>query len=102
MYSQIHYLIRSKIDGSYIAAHPRENNPDKPADSGYLLLFREHFDALTYMNKYAPDLKDRVAIESIPGSQLGAILNRWGFTGIGLVQDPLLPRVEFLTKTSGM
>lgn len=100
MYSEIHYLIRSKIDGSYIAAHPdRGNNPDKPADSGYLLLFRENFDALSYMNKYAPDLKDRVAIESIPGSQLGAILNRWGFTGVGLVQDPLLPRVEFLTKS---
>ncbi len=100
MYSEIHYLIRSQIDGSYVAAHPdRGNMSEKSADAGYLLLFRENFDALSYMNKYAPDLKDRVAIESVPGSQLGAILNRWGFKGVGIVQDPLLPRVEFLTKT---
>jgi hypothetical protein len=100
MSSQIHYLLRSQIDGSYIAAHPdRGTTPDKPVDVGYLLLFKENFDALTYINKYAPDLKERVAVESIPGSQLGAILNRWGFTGVGIVQDPLLPRVEFLTKS---
>jgi hypothetical protein len=93
MYSQVFYLIRSKVDGSYLAAHPKAGESE-----GYLLMFKEHFDALSYLNKYAFDVVDKFGVESVPGSQLKGVLNRWGFTGIGLVQDPLLPRIEFLKQ----
>ena len=92
MFSQIYYLIRSKVDGQYIAA-----KPDKTATgSGYLLMFNEDFDALSYLNTHAPDVANRFAIESISGSQIKGLLKRWGFTGIGVVEDPLLPKIQFL------
>ncbi len=93
--SEIYYLIRSRADGSYLVAHPHQ---DQTSQLSYLLLFREHFDALSYLNKYATDLADRFTVESIPSSQLRGILSRWGFTGIGIVQDPLLPRIEFVVQ----
>ena len=95
MFSQVYYLIRSKVDGSYLAAHPQPNNPDAPTRAGYLLMFKENFDALSYVNKYAPDVRDRFAVESLTGSQLKSLLDRWGFNGVGIVQDPLLPKIEF-------
>ncbi|MBD1904089.1 hypothetical protein NDI37_22115 [Funiculus sociatus GB2-A5] len=92
MFSQIYYLIRSKVDGQYIAA-----KPDKTATGGgYLLMFNEDFDALSYLNTHAPDVANRFAIESISGSQIKGLLQRWGFTGIGVVEDPLLPKIQFL------
>lgn len=91
MFSQIFYLVRSNQDGKYLTARP---NPD--SGDSYLLLFREHFDALSYLNKYGADVVDRFGVESIPGSQLSGLIKRWGFNGIALVQDPLLPRIEFL------
>jgi len=57
-------------------------------------MFREHFDALSYLNTHGSDLADRFGVESVPGSQVG-LLKRWGFTGVGIVQDPLLPKIEF-------
>ncbi|MBD2344299.1 hypothetical protein [Anabaena subtropica] len=90
MLSEIHYLVRSTADGRYLTARPNENA------SGYLLLFRENFDALSYLNTHAADVAHRFTVESIPGTQLGSLLKRWGFTGVALVTDPLLPRVEFL------
>lgn len=97
MFSQIHYLIRSKVDGSYLAARPKLSNPDVKSQAGYLLMFLENFDALSYLNKYASDVGDRFAVESITGSQLKSLLDRWGFNGVGIVQDPLLPKIEFLS-----
>jgi len=92
MFSQIYYLIRSKVDGQYIAA-----KPDKTATgAGYLLMFNEDFDALSYLNTHAPDVANRFAIESISGSQIKGLIQRWGFTGIGVVEDPLLPKIQFL------
>ncbi|MEB3830738.1 hypothetical protein [Phormidium sp. CCY1219] len=99
MFSQVYYLIRKREDGSYLAAHPERGEREEIADAGYLLLFREQFDALGYLNKYGADVSDRFAVESIPGIQLKGILNRWGFTGIALVEDPLLPKVEFLRQS---
>jgi hypothetical protein len=93
MFSEVYYLVRSKTDGSYLVAHP---NPDNA--SGYVLLFRQDFDALSYLNKYAGELANRFAVESLPGSQIGTLLKRWGFSGIGIVSDPLLPKIEFLRK----
>jgi hypothetical protein len=99
MLAQTHYLIRSKTDGSYLAAYPNlaANDPRTP-DRGYLLLFKEHFDALTYLNTHASGMSDRFAVESLAGTQLPNVMNRWSFKGVGVVQDPLIPRVEFLQR----
>ncbi|MEY3870848.1 MAG: hypothetical protein RLZZ338_4742 [Cyanobacteriota bacterium] len=91
MYSEIFYLIRSKLDGKYLVAHPKTKD-----GMGYLILFKEHFDALSYLNKYAEDVRDRFSVESLPGSQLKSLVKRWEFEGVGIVQDPLLPQIEFL------
>ncbi len=92
MFSQVYYLLRAKADGHYITAYPDPDNPQS-----YLLLFSEHFDALSYLNKHAADLAHEFAAESITGSQIKGILQRWGFGGIALVKDPLLPQIEFMT-----
>jgi hypothetical protein len=94
MFSQVYYLVRSRADGSYLVAHP---NTAAAGESGYLLMFREHFDALSYLNTHGSDLANRFGVESVPGSQLAGLLKRWGFAGVGLVQDPLLPKIEFLS-----
>lgn len=91
MYSEIFYLIRSKLDGKYLVAHPKTKD-----GMGYLILFKEHFDALSYLNKYAEDVRDRFSVESLPSSQLKSLVKRWEFEGVGIVQDPLLPQIEFL------
>ncbi|MBD2519075.1 hypothetical protein H6G93_29770 [Nostoc sp. FACHB-973] len=90
MLSEVYYLVRSKSDGRYLTARPNAEA------SGYVLLFRENFDALSYLNTHAGEVANRFAIESIAGTQLGSLLKRWGFTGVGIVTDPLLPKVEFL------
>ncbi|AUT03796.1 hypothetical protein ACQFX9_04965 [Aliinostoc sp. HNIBRCY26] len=90
MLSEVYYILRSKADGRYLTARPSEET------SGYLLLFRENFDALSYLNTHAPEVANRFAIESLPGTQLGSLLKRWGFIGVGIVTDPLLPKVDFL------
>jgi hypothetical protein len=100
MFSQIHYLVRSRTDGQYLVARPRQvsESGDRQPPPGYLLLFKEQSDALSYLNTHGAEVADRFAVESIPGSQLGALLSRWGFQGVGIVEDPLLPRVEFLAR----
>ncbi|MBD2304693.1 MULTISPECIES: hypothetical protein [unclassified Chroococcidiopsis] len=94
MLSQIYYIARSKSDGSYLVARVNRDVAEK--NTGYLLLFSEHFEALTYLNTHAAGVADQFAIESIPGTQLGALLKRWNFIGVGIVRDPLLPKIEFL------
>ena len=94
MFSQTYYLVRSIADGQYLVAHLKQDE----VTQGYLLMFREHFDALTYLNTHGKDIADRFAVESIAGSQLENLMKRWNFTGIGMVQDPLLPKVEFLSR----
>ncbi|MUH01339.1 hypothetical protein F7734_57350 [Scytonema sp. UIC 10036] len=93
MFSEVYYLLRSKADGRYLVARP---NPDNA--STYLLLFRENFDALSYLNTHAGEVANRFSVESLPGSQLGSLLQRWGFTGVGIVSDPLVPNIEFLQQ----
>ena len=62
--SQTHYLIRSKVDGQYLAARPRSDteDSDRPAPS-YLLMFKEHADALSYLNMHGAAVADRFAVE---------------------------------------
>ena len=91
MLSQVFYLLRSRSDGKYLSANP---NPD--AAVSYLLMFREDYDALSYLNAHAADVADRFGVESISGSSVKKLLERWGFNGVGVVQDPLLPNIEFL------
>ncbi len=95
MFSQIYYLILSRADGRYLVAKPRGSSQD--SEDSYLLMFRESFDALSYLNAHGLDVADRFAVESVSGNQLKGILQRWGFTGVGIVQDPLVPQIEFLT-----
>ncbi|HIK03786.1 MAG TPA: hypothetical protein IGS40_03570 [Trichormus sp. M33_DOE_039] len=90
MLSEVYYILRSQADGRYLTARPGEDA------SVYLLLFRENFDALSYLNTHAPEVVNRFAVESLPSTQLGSLLKRWGFTGVGIVTDPLLPKVDFL------
>ncbi|MDJ0734105.1 MAG: hypothetical protein QNJ47_08500 [Nostocaceae cyanobacterium] len=90
MYSEVYYLVRSKADGRYLTAYPNQDG------LSYLLLFKEHFDALSYLNTHAGELSNRLGVESISGSQIGGLLKRWGFNGVGIVIDPLLPKIDFL------
>jgi hypothetical protein len=92
MFAQVFYLLRAKADGHYLTAHPHLDKPQ-----AYLLLFSEQFEALSYINKHAADLAAKFMVESITGSQIKGILQRWGFEGIALVKDPLLPHIEFMT-----
>lgn len=92
MFAQVYYLIRAKADGHYLTAHPHPDNPQ-----AYLLLFDQQFEALSYLNKHAADLASEFGVESITGSQLKGILQRWSFGGMAFVKDPLLPQIEFMT-----
>lgn len=94
MFSQSYYLILSRAEGRYLVAQHHAN--DDCAPTSYLLMFREHFDALSYLNAHAADFADRFAVESVSGTGLKNLLKRWGFNGVGIVQDPLVPQIEFL------
>ncbi len=97
MLSQVSYLLRSKADGSYLVA--RLNNPQSDAKtSNYLLIFNESFDALSYLNTHGNDIRESFAVETIASNQLGNLMQRWGFKGVGIVQDPLVPKIDFLAK----
>ncbi|MEP0868371.1 hypothetical protein NDA01_00985 [Trichocoleus desertorum AS-A10] len=98
MLSQVYYIIRSRLDGNYLTANFSQGSSG--TKSSYLLMFREDFEALSYLNTHASDLSDRFAVESIPGTQITGLMKRWGFAGVGIVQDPLLPQVEFLSSVS--
>lgn len=102
MLSQTYYLLRSRQDGQYLVARPRSADGEVTNTPGYLLLFREHADALGYLNAHAAEVADRFGVESLAGLQLAGLLKRWGFRGVGVVEDPLLPRVEFLQAASGL
>jgi hypothetical protein len=91
MISEVYYLVRSKSDGKYLSARPDD-------ETSYLLLFRENFDALSYLNTHAGELASRFMVESVPSSQLGNLLKRWSFKGVGIVSDPLLPKIEFMNQ----
>lgn len=88
-----YYIMRSKTDGKYLAARPHEN------ESSYLLLFKEQYDALSYLNTHAGEYASRLGIEMVSNSQVPGILKRWGFIGVGVVSDPLIPSIEFLQRS---
>ena len=97
MFSQVHYLLRAKKDGKYLVANQQNEKGNKQS---YLLVFREDFDALSYLNTHAPEYKNEFSIESASSQQLKLILTRWGFIGLAIVEDSLTPKVQFLTQNS--
>ena len=86
----IYYIIRSRSDGKYLTARVDDDT------SGYLLLFKEDFEAMSYLNTHAADLANRLTVEPLASNQIGSLLKRWGFAGVGIVNDPLLPEIEYL------
>jgi len=52
-------------------------------------MFREHFDALSYLNTHGSDLADRFGVESVPGSQVGGLL-KLGFYRRGHCSRPIV------------
>jgi len=86
--TQTYHVIRSKIDGKYLVANVNK--------STYLLIYKEDFEALTYLNTHGAKIAGNFAVESITNTQLKGILQRWGFSGIGLVEDPILPKINFM------
>ena len=94
MLSTISYVIRSQQDGKHLTARVSQN--DNRQQVSYLLLFKADYEALSYINTHGKDVRDRLGVESLSASQLKSLLNRWGYQGIGLVQDPLIPEISFL------
>jgi hypothetical protein len=94
MLSEIHYLIRSKQDGQYLVARLTDKTEK---EVNYLLIFKEDFEALSYLNTHSSDVAHLFGVESLPSPQLKTLLKRWGYQGIGLVEDPLLPKIQFLS-----
>lgn len=95
MLSQVNYLIRSKVDGKYLLARLQPEKQEKEAN--YLLVFKEDYEALSYINTHGKDFRDRLTIESVSSPQLKGVLQRWGYQGIGLVEDPLIPKIKFMS-----
>jgi hypothetical protein len=101
MVSQLYYLLRSRIDGQYLAARPRTDtppDPDQPSPAGFLLVFSADYDALSYLNAHAPELSDKFAVETVMAANLKSLMGRWNFQGLGMVKDPRLPEVEFFNR----
>lgn len=96
--SPIYYLLRSRADGRYLKARLRSPDPSTPS-TGFLLVFKADYDALSYLSAHAPDLGDQFVVEPITPSNLKPLLSRWNFQGLGMVQDPRPPDVEFFNRT---
>jgi hypothetical protein len=89
MLSQFYYVVRSQTSGEYLVAHPSEDSAD-----GFLLLFSADYEALSYVNTHGSSAG--CTVEMMPSTALPATLERWQLKGLGIVQDPLIPRVQFL------
>ncbi len=89
-----YYVIRSKLDGQYLVANIVKN--EHLAKEQYILVFNEDFEALSYLNAHAPQFTGHFVVECLGESQLKTILQRWGYIGLGYVQEPLQPTIHFL------
>ena len=92
-----YYLLRSKASGKYLIARPpiQGAHPEQPAVP-FLLLFVADFDALSYLNAHAKEHADQFSVEYCDRKQIKSICDRWSYKGVGIVNDPLVPRVEFI------
>ncbi|MGD1903750.1 MAG: hypothetical protein ACFB9N_16095 [Geitlerinemataceae cyanobacterium] len=91
--TDLYYTLRVKQNGQYLSAAP---DPDRP--TRFVLLFPEAADALSYLDAHASGMGDRFAVETVGTAQLGKVLERWGFVGVGVVRDPRLPDIEFAAR----
>ncbi|AFZ35070.1 hypothetical protein Sta7437_1503 [Stanieria cyanosphaera PCC 7437] len=88
------FVVISKKKGKYLVARLQEDE-DRP-EATYILLFKEDYDALSYLNTHGQNLRDRLMVESASANQLKGLLQRWGYQGIALVEDPLIPTIQFM------
>jgi hypothetical protein len=93
MLSELYYLIRSRADGRYLTAKVEATQDEK--ELHFLLIFREHHEALTYLNTHAAELAQHFSVETLLGTQLKPLLLRWGYQGVGQVKDPIEPSIQF-------
>ena len=93
MLLQINYVIRSKKDGKYLVARVPDNNG---AEVSYLLVFQYDYDAMSYINTHGAEYSDRLTVETASPIQLKGLMQRWDYAGLGIVKDPLLPKIEFV------
>jgi len=93
MLLQINYLIRSKKDGKYLVAKiPGQNGKE----NSYLLIFKQDYDALSYINTHGQEYSDLLTVETASPNQLKNLQQRWTYAGFGIVNDPLVPDIQFL------
>ena len=93
MLLQVNYLIRSKKDGKYLVARIPEQSG---IESSYLLVFKQDYDALSYINTHGQEYSDRLTVETASPIQLKSLMERWNYAGFGIVKDPLLPDIQFI------
>lgn len=89
-FMDIYYLIRSRQTGQYLFA-------SQGADR-YLLLFREDFEARSYLTHHGGERSSEFVTEAQSLSQARGLLARWSFAGLGMVRDPQPPLIEFLGR----
>ena len=85
-----YYLILLQQNGRYLVAYP-EN------ERSYLLLFLEYAQALSYLNTHAKQLAENFKIECLSMGQIQLIIKRWQFDGLGIVEDPWEPKIEWFS-----
>ena len=92
-----YYLLRSKSTGQYLVARPPAQgaHPEQLPDP-FLMLFIADFDAMSYLNAHAKELATQFSVEYCDRTRIKAICDRWDYKGVGIVNDPLVPRVEFM------
>jgi len=83
-----YYLILFEQNGRYLVAYPKR-------EKSYLLLFLEYAQALSYLNTHAQQLAENFAIECHSMQQIQLIIKRWQFEGLGIVEDPWEPKIEW-------
>lgn len=94
MLLQINYLIRSKQDGKYLVARM----PDQSGiEASYLLVFQHDYDAMSYINTHGQEFSDRLTVETASPIQLKGLMSRWKYAGFGIVKDPLIPDIQFVS-----
>ncbi|MGB3615505.1 MAG: hypothetical protein WBA10_17055 [Elainellaceae cyanobacterium] len=96
MLSETYYALRARQTGHYLSARASFSSTGANTP-GYVLLFSEHADALSYLNAHASDVASRLTVESVSSSQLKDVMARWEFEGVALVKDPLVPDINFMT-----
>jgi hypothetical protein len=94
MLLQVNYLIRSKRDGKYLVARLPETSG---IEATYLLVFQQDYDALSYINTHGQEYSDRLTVETASPTQLKGLMQRWAYAGFGIVKDPLIPDIQFLS-----